>query len=391
VIEDDLHRDLARIDGDLVALRRDLHEHPELSYAETRTAALVADRARALGLAVRTGVGGTGVVADLQGEAPGPTLLIRADMDALPVAETSGFSFASKNPGVMHACGHDAHVASVLGAATLLADRRRHLAGRVRFIFQPAEEVSGGAARMIEDGVLEGVDRVLGAHVLAPVPVGVIAVRPGPFMAAIDAFEITVTGKAGHGAMPQLSIDPIYAAAQVVVALQSIVARETRPGEPVVVGITSIEGGRAANVIVEQVVLRGTIRTFSAEDRTRVLDRVPAIARGVCEALRARAEMRILFAAPVTRNAPDPAESIRRAAEATGRAVAVDPGPITASEDFSYFLEKVPGCFFGVGAGGPDAAPHHHHAFTIDERAIGLASEVFVRAALDMLAPAAAP
>ena len=386
-MSDDITRDLARLDGGLVALRRDLHQHPELSFAEERTAALVAERARALGLTVRTGVGKTGVVADLAGERPGPTLMLRADMDALPVRESGTRDYASKIPGVMHACGHDAHVSALLGAATLLAERRNKIAGRIRFAFQPAEEVAGGAVRMIEDGVLEGVDRVLGAHVLSVAPFGAVVTRSGPFMAAIDAFQITVTGKAGHGGMPHLSVDPILAAAQVVIALQSLVARETKPGEPVVVSIGAIEGGNAPNVVVEQVILRGTVRTFSAADRERILERIPAVASGVCGALRAKAETRVLYSAPITTNAAEPFELVGRAVAATGRAAMIDPGPITASEDFSEFLNRVPGCFFGVGAGGPDAAPHHHHAFDVDERAIGLTAEVFVRAALDALAP----
>jgi amidohydrolase len=383
--DDDIGRDLARLEGDLIAIRRDLHQHPELSFAELRTAALCANRMRSLGMKVRTGVGGTGVVADLEGERPGPTVMLRADMDALPVTESGTRSFASKNRGVMHACGHDAHVSALLGAATLLADRRDKIAGRIRFAFQPAEEVASGALKMIEDGVLDGVDQAFGAHVLSAAPVGVVITRPGPFMAAIDAFEITVTGKAGHGGMPHLSVDPILAAAQVVIAIQSLVARETKPGEPVVVSVVAIEGGSAPNVIVDQVKLRGSVRTFSAEDRARVLERLPAIASGVCGALRAKADFRILHGAPVTANTAEHVDRIRRAVAATGRAMAVDPGLITASEDFSEYLSRVPGCFFGVGAGGPDAAPHHHHAFDLDERAITLTSEIFVRAALDAL------
>jgi amidohydrolase len=255
----------------------------------------------------------------------------------------------------------------------------------VRLAFQPAEELGGGAVAMIADGVLEGVDKVLGAHVISAAPVGVILARVGPFMAAVDGFEITVTGKAGHGGLPHMSVDPILAAAHVVTALQSIVARETKPDEPVVVSISAFDGGSAANVILEQVVLRGTLRTFSTADRERVLERIAQIAKCVCEGLRAKAETRLLYSAPVTVNAAEPLDLIGRAVTATGRAMLLDPGPVTASEDFSEFLNRVPGCFFGVGAGGLDAAPHHHHAFDLDERAIGLTAEVFVRATLDVL------
>jgi amidohydrolase len=384
----DLVRDLTLLDPELVAIRRDLHRHPELSCVEERTAALIAERTRALGLSVRTGVGGTGVVADLMGEHPGPTLLLRADMDALPVTEQSQRDFASTVPGVMHACGHDAHVSALLGTATLLTARRHELAGRVRFAFQPAEELAGGAQRMIADGVLDGVDRALAAHVLAPAPFGVVLSRPGPFLAGLDAFELTVHGKAGHGGMPQSAVDPMLASAHVLLALQSIVSRETRPGEPVVVSVTAIEGGRAANVMVEQVTLRGTVRWFQATERERVLTRIRELAAGVCSGLRARSEFKVLFSAPVTTNAKAPVDLIEAAILATGRATVVDPGPLTISEDFSEFLDRVPGCLIGVGCGGPSAPPHHHHAFDLDERSIGLTAEIFTRAALSMLAPA---
>ena len=287
----------------------------------------------------------------------------------------------------MHACGHDAHTAALVGAATVLAEMRGGLAGRVRFCFQPAEELLTGAARMIEDGALDGVDRVLGAHVFSIAPVGAVVVMPGPFLAGADMFELKVIGKAGHGGMPQLSVDPIYAAAQVVTALQSIVARETKPGEPLVVSIAAIEGGRAANVVVEEVTLRGTVRWFSQAERERALERIDAIAAGVCTGLRARHELTVKASVPVTSNAVGETDLVAAAvAQVDGLAV-VNPGPITGSEDFSYFLERVPGSFIGVGAGGPDAAPHHHHAFDIDERAIGVTTEVLTRTALLALAP----
>jgi amidohydrolase len=307
-------------------------------------------------------------------------------MDALPVTEQSSRDFASKVPGVMHACGHDAHVSALLGAATLLSARRRKLAGRVRFAFQPAEEICGGARAMIADGVLDGVDRALAAHVASPAPFGVVMSRPGPFMAGVDAFELTVHGKAGHGGMPQSAVDPVFAAAQVLVALQSIVARETRPGEPVVVTIGAIEGGRAPNVVVDQVTLRGTVRWFHVTERARVLTRIQEIAAGVCAGLRARSEFKVLYSSPVTTNETASVDLIQAAVAATGRASVLDPGTFTSSEDFSEFLDLVPGCMICVGSGGPSAAPHHHHAFDLDERAIGLTAEIFTRAALSMLA-----
>ncbi|WP_437629990.1 M20 metallopeptidase family protein [Sorangium sp. So ce854] len=384
---DDLNRDVSLLDRDLVAVRRDLHRHPELGYAEVRTSQIVAERLRALGLSVRAGIAGTGIIADLEGERPGRTVLLRADMDALPVEEQSGHDFPSETRGVMHACGHDAHVSALLGAATLLAERRGRIAGKVRLVFQPAEELSDGALHMIRAGALDGVDTALGAHVISPLPFGVVATRTGPFFAGYDAFEIAVVGKAGHGGLPHMSVDPIYAAAQVVTALQSIVAREVKPGEPLVVSISAISGGNAANVVVERVTLQGTVRWFSRESREHALERVQAIASGVCSALRATCEFKVVSTAPVTANAAAPVDLIAAAARATGRASVIDPGPLTVSEDFSEFTDRVPGCLFTVGAGGPTAAPHHHHAFDLDERAIGLIAEIFTRATLSALRP----
>jgi len=251
-----LAQTVARLEPDLVRLRRDLHRHPELAFTELRTASIVRERLEALGLAVQSGVGGTGVVADLEGTAPGPRVLVRADMDALPITEQTGHDYCSTTPGVMHACGHDAHVCALLGTATVLAEMRE-LPGSIRFCFQPAEEVLTGARRMIADGVMDGVDAVLGAHLLSPIPFGTISMAPGPFLAGGDLFELRVIGKAGHGGTPQSSIDPLYAAAQV---------------------INAIQGGSAANVTVEAVTLRGTIRWFCATERERGLARIEAIA-----------------------------------------------------------------------------------------------------------------
>ena len=386
-MSDSLRADLDRLEPELIAIRRDLHEHPELGFEEERTAGLVANRLRDLGLEVRTGVGGTGVLADLAGEATGPTLLVRADMDALPVQETTGHDFSSRRAGVMHACGHDAHTAALIGGATLLVERRREIAGRVRFVFQPAEELIRGAPAMIQDGALEGVDRVLGGHVFSIAPVGAVLGRAQHFLAGCDAFTLTVIGRAGHGGMPDTSVDPIYAAAQLVTALQSIVARETKPGERLVVSIGAIDAGKAANVVVDQAVLKGTVRWFDEDQRFRALERIEKIAAGVCSALRAEYRFDVDAWTPVTSNTPPDVDVLRGAVARTGRAEVVDPGPVTASEDFAYFLQQRPGCFFGVGAGGPGAAPHHHHAFDIDERAVALMAEVYARTTLEALAP----
>jgi amidohydrolase len=375
---------LDRLEPDLIRLRRDLHRHPELAFTERRTASIVRERLEALGLAVRPGVGGTGVVADLEGTTSGPRVLVRADMDALPIIEQTGLDYSSTTPGVMHACGHDAHVSALIGTATVLAEMRE-LPGSIRFCFQPGEELLTGARRMIADGVMDGVDAVLGAHLLSPIPFGTVSMAHGPFLAGGDLFELRVLGKAGHGGTPQSSIDPIYAAAQVITALQSVVARETRPGEPLVVSINAIQGGSAANVTVEAVTLRGTIRWFSATERERGLARIEAIARGVGEALRVRIEFEVLGGAPVTSNVPEYALLVAEAVTESGRATLINGGPITATDDVALLLDVAPGAFFLVGTGGPGAVPHHHPAFEIDERAIGLMSEILARAAIKVL------
>lgn len=374
---------VSRLEPDLIRIRRDLHRHPELGFHEQRSATIVAERMAALGLDLRTGVGGTGVVADLVGES-GPMVLIRADMDAISVTERTGLAYASVSAGVMHACGHDAHVSSAIGAATILAGLPR-VAGTIRFCFQPAEELLAGGRRMIEEGAMDGVGYVLGAHVLSGLAFGSVSVSGGPFLAGGDLFEIRVTGEPGHGAMPHLTVDPVLVAAHVVTALQSVVARETRPGEPVVLSVNTVHGGSAPNVAVEEVTLGGTIRWFSPAERERVLDRVEAIARAVGEGLRARIDFKVVAGAPITTNTPEVAGLVADAVAATGRAVPVRSAPITATDDFACFLERAPGAFFGVGAGGPGAATHHHPAFTVDERAIALTTEVLVGATRRLL------
>lgn len=374
-----------RLESDLVAMRRDVHRHPELAFAEERTASIAAEHLRALGMTPQEGVGGTGVLADLSGPEGGPVLLIRADIDALPITETVDHGFASRTPGAMHACGHDVHVAAALGAATVLTELREELGGTVRFCFQPAEEILAGAERMIADGAMEGVDMVLVAHVLSMAPYGTVVAVPGPFLSGADFFELRVIGKAGHGGMPHLSVDPVYAAAQIVTALQSIVSRETKPGETLVVSVNAIEGGMGANIVPEDVVLRGNVRWFSEQVRQRALERIPAIAGAIGEGLGARTAFRVQATAPVTRNEPNLVRRVQAAVQETGNAVTVDTGTITASDDAARFMELAPGAFVGIGAGGPGWAPHHHHRFEVDERAVGLMSEVLVRTALRML------
>jgi len=307
-------------------------------------------------------------------------------MDALPVGEATGLDYESHAPGIMHACGHDAHVAAALGTAQILADLRVELGGTVRFCFQPAEELLAGAQRMIAEGAMVGVSCVLGAHVHAPAPFGTVLAMPGPVLAGGDFFSLRVRGRGGHGGMPHRSIDPVYVASQIVIGLQAIVSRETPPGEVLVVAVTSFDGDSAANVVREEVTLRGNIRWLSESTQRRALTRIPAVAGSIAAAYGATTHFEVFAGAPVTTNHPEVLNPVRDAAGATGRTKLVNlPAPITATDDWAHYLEHAPGAFLLLGAGGEDAPPHHHPSFSIDERVISLMCEVLVRAALRLL------
>jgi amidohydrolase len=377
-----LSREVRALQDDLVGLRRELHQHPELAHAETRTAGRVAEILRGSGLEVRTGVGGTGVIARV-GDGAGPAVLLRADMDGLPIQEDSAAPYASRVPGVMHACGHDGHVAmAVTAARALLA---RGVAGKVHVLFQPAEEGEGGAQGVVRDGGLEGVDVVLGVHLWNELPVGTIGVKAGPLMAAADRLRIVVTGRGGHGGKPHRAADPIVAAAQVVLALQTVVAREVSPVEPAVVTIGAVHGGQAFNVIPDEVVLTGTIRTFDAALRRSMPERIGRIAGGVAQALRCRAQVEVKAGNPPVVNHPDVAEIARRAARrVVEEDKVVSPEPTMGGEDMAIYFERVPGCFVFVGssnAGRGLAEPHHSPRFDFDEDALAIGCEFLAAAA----------
>lgn len=376
---------------EVLEIRRDLHRHPELSHEERRSAELAAARSEALGFAVRTEVGGTGVVADLDSGRPGPRLMLRADMDALPVVEKDdGRPVRSQVDGVMHACGHDGHVAMLLGAATALAAMRDAWSGSLRLCFQPAEERAEGALPMIEAGADEGVDRVLGIHLWAPLQTGRVAVTPGVIFGSADRFTLTVQGRGGHGGMPQTAVDPIAASAEIIVALQTLVSRETSPFSPAVVTIGKVTGGSAFNVIADSVALEGTVRALEESERERLLLRVAELAAGVAGAMRTEATYAHISGCPPVVNDAVVAEVVRRAAIATVGEDLVDlPRPVTVGDDMAYFQERTPGCYFLVGAGHPERGPvppHHSAAFDIDEACLPVGVETMVRAALDTLA-----
>ena len=385
-----MRAEVARTRGDVVAIRRDLHRHPELSHQETRTAEVAAERGEALGFDVRSGVGGTGVIADLAGATSGPTLMLRADMDALPVLERAGDRpVRSEVDGVMHACGHDGHVAMTLGAAAVLAQLRDSWAGRVRLCFQPAEERAEGAVPMIEAGADEGVDRVLGIHLWAPLQTGRVAVTPGVLFGSADSFCVSIRGRGGHGGMPHTAVDPIPAAAQVITALQQIVSRETSPFTPAVVTIGKVSGGTTFNVIADTVEIEGTVRALEQDERERLLSRVAEIARDAAGALRCEGVFVRESGCPPVVSDPEVADVVRAAAGAVVGSDQVDVArPITVGDDVACFLNRHPGCYFLVGAGHPErgpVAPHHSAGFDIDEACLPVGVETLVRAALIML------
>ena len=371
----------------LVATRRDLHANPELGFQETRTSGLIAQRLGQLGYQVRSHVGKTGVVG-LKGNG-GRCVLLRADMDALPLEEANDVPYRSRNPGRMHACGHDGHVAIGLEVARRLAGLQGP--GAVKFAFQPAEEISDGAGAMIADGVLEAprVDAAFGLHLWNSMPVGTIGLMPGAIMASVDQFEITVTGKGGHAAMPHLAIDPVLAAAHVVTALQSLVSRRRDPFEPGVVSVTQLAAGHAFNVIPEQAVLRGTVRTFGG----KFFDAAPRLVDDTARATAAAfgAEVTVDFrrlSGPLVNDAAM-TEIMRTVAEdLVGKQNVKDGVRTMGGEDMSYFLERVPGCFAFVGSARPDGSsfPHHSPRFDIEEESLVIGAELLSRTAVRYLA-----
>jgi len=389
--------------------RRDFHQHPELGNQEKRTAAIIAKHLQSLGIEVQTGVAKTGVVGILKGAKPGPVVALRADMDGLPVTERVALAFASKvkatyngqEVGVMHACGHDSHVAILMGVAELLTGMKKDLAGTVKFIFQPAEEGApvgeeGGAELMIKEGVLQNpkVDVIFGLHINSQTPVGQITYKPGGTMAAVNDMKITITGKQAHGAYPWSSVDPIVTAAQIVNNLQTIVSRNLNITEnPGVVTIGSIHGGVRSNIIPEKVEMLGTVRNFTKEDETMFIERIKTIATKTAEANGATAEVKIPYSAhyPVTFNDIALTEKMLPSLQQTAGAANVKlKAPVTGAEDFSFFQEKVPGLFFFLGGMPKDQDPlkapsHHTPDFFLDESGFILGVKALCNLTLDYM------
>jgi amidohydrolase len=372
-------------------LRRDFHTHPELGFQEIRTSGIVARELTSLGLDVQTGVGGTGVVALLKGQKPGKVVLARADMDALPIHEETGAIYTSENPGVMHACGHDAHTAILLTVAKLLTAQRDHLSGTVKFMFQPAEEGMGGAEKMIEAGILQKpkVDFALALHVWNEKPLGWIGITSGPVMASAEIFKINIHGKGGHGALPHLAVDPLLAAAQVISAVQGIVARNISPLQTAVVSVCTIHGGDAFNVIPAEVEMTGTIRTFDAAVRTLVLERFEKIVHSVAEGMGCQVNIQVDKLTLAAVNHPDVTKRVQDVARNLFNTYEIETNFRTmGSEDFSYIQEKVPGCFVFIGSANHEKgldAGHHHPKFDIDEGVLPRGAAFMAAAILDLL------
>ncbi|MFH1241764.1 MAG: M20 family metallopeptidase [Pseudomonadota bacterium] len=371
----------------VIEARRALHKIPEMAFCEKKTAAFVAKHLEELGLKVETGIAKTGVVGLLELGKKGKTLMIRADIDGVKVEEKTGLPFASTHQGVMHACGHDAHMAMALGAASILSRIGERLKGKIKFVFQPAEEGPGGAKPMIEAGVLENpkVDFAIGCHLHDGIE-GTIGVRAGCVLAANDHFDLKIIGKGGHGAMPHLCVDPIDVGVQVVNGLQRIASRQINPMSPIVLTVGRFQAGSTFNVIPDEAEMAGTTRTFERDIWDSWHARMEKIIKGICGAMGARYEFRYSRGYPPTVNDVTLAETVRRcAAEVVGEGNVFEPEPIMAGDDMSFFLEKVPGFFFFLGVGRENSAPLHNSGFNFNEEILSKGVETYVRLACELL------
>ena len=382
---------ISGITEEMIRLRRDFHRYPELGFAETRTSGIIAEYLRNLGLEVSEGVGTTGVVGVLNGNRTGKTVMLRADMDALPIQELNEVEYRSVNDGVMHACGHDGHMAILLGTAAVLSGMRDRLIGRIKFVFQPAEESLGGARNMIADGVLDNprVDAAFGLHLISLLPLGYIGYKPGPIMASMDPFTITIKGKGGHGAMPESGIDAILISASVITALQSLVTKEISPISPAVVHVGTINGGDASNVIADKVVMEGTVRTLDMNVQQLIPKHMERILTGITQAMGGEYELDYSSGYPATINDAAMTKVVQDIAEqVVGKDFVFEVPSAMISEDMSFYLQKVPGSYFYVGAGNVEkgfSQPHHNSRFDIDEQALSIGAKMMCNLAVSYL------
>jgi len=377
------------IEEEIISLRRKIHENPELSYQEFETAQLVRKYLEGLGIETKVGVGlPTAVVGVVRGKEGGETVALRADMDALPVSEETNLPFSSRRPGVMHACGHDAHVAMLLGAAKLLTKHAHELKGEVRLVFQPAEEDGGrgGALPMIEAGVMEGVDYVFGLHVMSRYPSGTFATRRGPLMAAPDSFRVEVIGRGGHGSAPHETVDPVYVSALIVTALQGIRTRLIDPLKPFVLSVTSIHSGTKDNIIPDRAMIEGTIRTLHDDVRKKALESFQRIVMSICEAYQAQCQVKFKEDPyPVTVNDPETTDEVMKVLSEIPGATVQETDPVMGGEDFSRFLQRAKGAFVFLGVRNEERGivyPNHSSKFTVDEGALKLGAVALTLLAL---------
>jgi len=382
-----------KINHKLVEIRNDLHQHPELSFQEVRTSAKIADILKELGIdEIHTGIAKTGVVGLLRGGLPGKTIALRADMDALPIQEANEVSYKSQNEGVMHACGHDVHVTSVLGAAMLLNDMKNEIKGNVKFIFQPSEEIFGGAKMMVDEGVLDSppkVDAIIGIHVWHDVDLGMIGVRTGPAMASADRFEIVIKSPGGHGAAPHLTSDPIVAAAQIINSFQTVVSRAIDPLQPAVLSVCKINGGHAFNIIPDEVRMEGTVRTLDQSVRTRAMSKINDILDGISKVMDIECHLDYTEGCPPLVNNPEIIGIIEKSvSDVLGNGKTMKINPTMGGEDFTYFASAVPGAMLCLGIKDEASgitSPVHRSTFDVSPKALTIGAAVLAKSALTYL------
>ncbi|MFD3216224.1 M20 peptidase aminoacylase family protein [Bacillus sp. BR_7a] len=365
---------LEQLTETLISIRRNLHEHPELSYEEFETTKAIKNWLEEENITIINSNLETGVIAEISGNRNGPLIAIRADIDALPIQEETNLPYASKIHGKMHACGHDFHTAAIIGAAYLLKEKESSLSGTVRFIFQPAEESSNGACKVIEAGHLHGVHAIFGMHNKPDLPVGTIGIKDGPLMAGVDRFEIEIHGVGTHAAVPDAGVDPIVASSQIVMALQTIVSRNISSSHNAVVSVTNIHSGNTWNVIPEKATLEGTVRTFQTETREKIPALMKRIIQGVSDALGVKTEFRFYAGPPAVHNDTSLTNLSTQVAETMNLNI-ISPTPSMAGEDFSFYQQEIPGSFVFMGTSGTHE--WHHPAFTVDERALPISAAYF--------------
>ncbi len=383
-----IRAEVKKIQKKIIDTRRDLHKYPELSFQEIRTSKLVAERLESFGIDVERNIGKTGVVGTLKGESKGKTIAFRADMDALPIQETNKISYKSVNKGVMHACGHDAHTAILLGAAEVLSTMKNKINGEIRFIFQPAEEGYSGAKYMVEDGAIDNVDGIYGLHVWNYQKSGTVGIKSGPVMAAADLFTITIRGIGGHGATPQGTVDAVIVASHLVQAFQTIVSRNINPLENAVITIGQINGGNNFNIIADEIILKGTTRAYTEDNRQLIKNKMEKICTGIGQTYEAQIKLDYKDGYPPVINDNVLTENVKREAKKIIPNGIINPYLSMGGEDFSYFANKIPGCFFFLGSLPKDkkplSVPQHCSHFDIDEQVMLIGCSIFIELALNI-------